>query len=171
MPRRDGPGRRGVGAGQGGRREPAFSNGVCELRIGEKRRATGARWHQLGDDAIPVGYEDRLASGGEPDVLAQFVLERLEPHRAHAALVASGSYLVNQAGLTKGTGLLRGERLRCAPHAPAVAADDAPRRPRRLRPAARRLLRADPAAFRRRAERSTARLGIPGRLLRLSEQG
>jgi hypothetical protein len=53
------------------------------------------RRHELGDNAIAIGDDNRLAGRGQPDVFAEFVLQDFEADGARRFQVASGSYFVN----------------------------------------------------------------------------
>ncbi len=59
-------------------------------RLGKKcireRYGTGLPWgNELGYDAISIGDQDRLASLGKTDVLAQLVLQDFQAYSSHAA--------------------------------------------------------------------------------------
>jgi hypothetical protein len=42
------------------------------------RRESGARWTDFRNNAVTIGDQNRLAAGGEPDVLTELVFEYFE---------------------------------------------------------------------------------------------
>jgi hypothetical protein len=57
-------------------------NGFGQFGIRQAFGSPGSRRHLLGDDTITVDHEHRLAARREPDILAQLVLEGLDPDGA-----------------------------------------------------------------------------------------
>lgn len=72
-----------------GRRQPALPDRLGQQRILHPRLAPLAGWHQLCDDALSIGHQDRLARGGEPNIFAQSVLEDPQADSSHDRNVAT----------------------------------------------------------------------------------
>jgi hypothetical protein len=61
---------------------------IGEQGIADVDGAAGLRWPEFGDDSIAVGHQNSLSTGGDPHVLAELVLQRLDamhawPHRSY----------------------------------------------------------------------------------------
>lgn len=52
-------------------------------------------WDDFCDDAITVCDQNPLATSGEPNVLAELVLEHLKSDGAHSKYVAPGRFFIN----------------------------------------------------------------------------
>ena len=79
-----------------GRCQPAPPNGLGETGVVQTFAAARPWRYQFRDDAVAVHYQDRLARGGEADVLTELVLQRLQPDGAHIVMVASRGYHVKR---------------------------------------------------------------------------
>ncbi len=60
-----------------------------ESRIVGERVPRFPRRPHLGDDAVAIGDQYRLAGSGETDVLAQAVVQLLDPDGSHGVMVAT----------------------------------------------------------------------------------
>jgi hypothetical protein len=65
-------------------RGAALTHGFGEQGVGEPLAPVGPGRDELGDDAVSIGDEHRLASSREADVLAQPVLQGLQADRTFA---------------------------------------------------------------------------------------
>ena len=78
---------------QDGRRHPSLANRLGKIGVCKCATGAGARRRDLRHDAVAVGYEHRLACGGQADVFAEPVFQYFQSYGAHAIKVASRSFL------------------------------------------------------------------------------
>lgn len=62
-------------------------------RVGDVLSAAGLRRPQLGNHAMTIRYQDRLAVNRRTHVFAQLVLERLDTNGPRGSILATGSHL------------------------------------------------------------------------------
>lgn len=61
---------------------------VGQRDIVDRLATPDGRWHEFGDDPIPVGYEHRFPACDETDIFAQSILEDLESNSPHADILS-----------------------------------------------------------------------------------
>src|ERR1019366_859561 len=60
----------------------------------QHRAPSGAGWTNFRNNSVTIGNQNRLTTGGEPDILTQLIFERFETNGAHNSNVATRGYLV-----------------------------------------------------------------------------
>jgi hypothetical protein len=69
---------------------------VYQKCVRKHRAPGGARWTNFRNNTVTIGDQNRLTSGGKPDILTQLIFERFEANGAHKLNVATRGYFVKR---------------------------------------------------------------------------
>jgi len=58
--------------------------------------ASSSEWGQFRNNTVTIGDQNRLTTGGKPDILTQLIFERFEAYGAHKLNVAARGYFVKR---------------------------------------------------------------------------